>query len=574
MKSFRDLTAMSKLSLGFGLMGVLLVVVASLGLSSASSTNAAFDMAFHRDMQGTVLASRAELDAVIIARAYRQGMLVSDPQAKEESAREVERVERDGVEALESLSRSLALDENRQRVADALASLGEYAKLGHECIRLSASDPAKAMEVLKVSSPLGVKIRTELDAVLKAKEALAATSFEQSAAVYERSRNMALAVLLGALLVALGSVIVIGRAISRPLRAAVQVLDQVASGDLTAHLDVDSDDEVGRMGRSLNAAVTGIRSALDAVRIVANEVAAASTQLSSASEEISGGAQRQASSLEETAASLEEITSTVKQNAENARQAAQLASSSRDVAERGGRVVESAVHAMNEITGSSKRIADIITTIDEIAFQTNLLALNAAVEAARAGEQGRGFAVVATEVRSLAQRSGAAAKEIRGLISDSVAKVETGSKHVTESGRTLEEIVGSVKRVTDMISEIAAASREQNTGIEQVNQAVNQMDHVTQGNAAQTEEMSSTAEGLSAQARRLQELVARFRLDDGQGPAPSRPTETKRASPRKEPRKAPVGLSRARRLEALPLLPASTPPATSPAPGPNGFKEF
>jgi uncharacterized membrane-anchored protein YhcB (DUF1043 family) len=252
--------------------------------------------------------------------------------------------------------------------------------------------------------------------------------------------------------------------------------------------------------------------ALLEVSAIADSVASASQQLAAASEELSSGAQEQASSLEETASSLEEITGTIQQNADNAQQANQLAGNSRSVAEKGGEVVGRAVQGMSEINVASKKIADIITAIDEIAFQTNLLALNAAVEAARAGEQGRGFAVVAGEVRNLAQRSAAAAKEIKGLIQDSVAKVEAGTELVNQSGHTLAEIVTSVKRVTDIVSEIAAASREQASGIEQVNKAVTQMDQVTQGNASQTEELSGTAEGLAGQATQLQQLVAQFNL--------------------------------------------------------------
>jgi methyl-accepting chemotaxis protein len=262
--------------------------------------------------------------------------------------------------------------------------------------------------------------------------------------------------------------------------------------------------------------------------------------MTSASNEISKGAQHQASSLEETASSLEQITSTVKQNTDNAQQARQLANGSRDVAEKGGAVLTDAIKAMGEINQSSTKIADIITTIDEIAFQTNLLALNAAVEAARAGEQGRGFAVVAAEVRNLSQRSALAAKEIKSLIQDSVRKVENGTALVNQSGKTLEEIVGSVKRVTDIVAEIAAASKEQLTGIEQVNKAVAQMDRVTQNNASQTEEMAGTAESLLGHSSDLRDLVGKFRLEkqnagstnsssrrtDGMKPLKARPVET------------------------------------------------
>jgi methyl-accepting chemotaxis protein len=288
----------------------------------------------------------------------------------------------------------------------------------------------------------------------------------------------------------------------------------VAGRDFTQTLDIDSKDEVGQMSSALNEAVRGVQNALLEVRDVADAVATASRQLSTSAEEIASGAQEQASSLEETAANLEEITATVKHSAENAQQASQLGSGARDTAEKGGTVVGNAVEAMGEINKASKRIADIITTIDEIAFQTNLLALNAAVEAARAGEQGRGFAVVAAEVRNLAQRSATAAKEIKGLIQDSVRKVEGGSELVNHSGQRLEEIVASVKRVTDLVAEMASATREQSSGIDQVNKAVAQMDQVTQANSAQTEELSGTAESMSQQAEQLRRLVAQFKLGD------------------------------------------------------------
>jgi methyl-accepting chemotaxis protein len=231
---------------------------------------------------------------------------------------------------------------------------------------------------------------------------------------------------------------------------------------------------------------------------------------------------------------MEEITATVKQNADSARQANQLAAGSRESAEKGGQVVTSAIGAMSEINAASKKIADIITTIDEIAFQTNLLALNAAVEAARAGEQGRGFAVVATEVRNLAQRSATAAKEIKALIQDSVRKVENGSELVNRSGQTLDEIVTSVKRVTDIVAEIAAASKEQATGIDQVTKAMAQMDQVTQQNSSQTEELSSTAQSMSTHAEQLQALVARFKLgaDSGRTAPPARPAAPARSGKR------------------------------------------
>lgn len=300
----------------------------------------------------------------------------------------------------------------------------------------------------------------------------------------------------------------------RKVALVLDAVNAMAAGRFDIDVPNLGDDAVGQVAGALKAAVAAMKTALLEVRNVAGTVSTAAEQLNGVSREISSGAQSQASSLEETASSLEEITSTVKQNTDNAQQARQLANGSRDVAERGGTVVSEAVAAMEEINQSSKRIADIITTIDEIAFQTNLLALNAAVEAARAGEQGRGFAVVAAEVRNLAQRSASAAREIKGLIKDSVDKVQNGTNLVNKSGQTLSEIVTSVKRVTDIVAEIAAASKEQLVGIEQVNKAVAQMDRVTQANAAQTEEMSGTAGMLLSHAEQLSELVGTFQLDD------------------------------------------------------------
>jgi methyl-accepting chemotaxis protein len=332
------------------------------------------------------------------------------------------------------------------------------------------------------------------------------------------SARRSLAIILALVLLAVGAglatSLLIARGITRALGRAVEALEAVAAGDLTPRLDVRGGDELARMADSVNVALTTMRDVLGAVRLEAAQAATASRQLAAASEQVAEGAQGQAASLQETGASLEEITGTVRLTADNVAHADALSAASRRAAERGGSVVRDAVAAMTEINQSSKRIVDITTTIDEIAFQTNLLALNAAVEAARAGEQGRGFAVVATEVRSLAQRSATAAKEVKALIEDSVAKVEAGSALVNKSGITLTDIVSSVQQVTDIIGAIAAASKQQSVGIESVNRAVSEMDQVVQANAAQTEEMSSTAQALAAQAIRLEAQVARFTVAD------------------------------------------------------------
>ncbi|NUT59902.1 methyl-accepting chemotaxis protein [Herbaspirillum sp. C9C3] len=302
------------------------------------------------------------------------------------------------------------------------------------------------------------------------------------------------------------------RSIIKPLNEAVRVAENVAAGDLTTRIEPHSRDETGqlmaalrKMNDNLVDIVTGVRRSTDSIATASGEIASGNMDLSSRTEQ-------QAGSLEETASAMEEMTSTVRQNADNARQANQLAATASQVALQGGEIVGRVVTTMEEINQSSRKIVDIIGVIDGIAFQTNILALNAAVEAARAGEQGRGFAVVASEVRSLAQRSAAAAKEIKGLISDSVAKVEGGSLLVAEAGHTMEQVVSSVRSVTDIVGEISAASVEQSTGIEEINRAVGQMDQSTQQNAALVEQAAAAAGALQEQAATLASAISIFRL--------------------------------------------------------------
>jgi len=290
------------------------------------------------------------------------------------------------------------------------------------------------------------------------------------------------------------------------------VAQTVAAGDLTSRIDIRSVDETGLLLQALKHMNQNLFDIVAKVRAGTESIAAASGQIASGNLDLSARTEEQASSLEQTAASMEELTATVRQNADNARQAKQLAASASNVATAGGTVVAQVVDTMTSIRASSRRIVDIIGVIDGIAFQTNILALNAAVEAARAGEQGRGFAVVATEVRNLAQRSAAAAKEIKVLISTSVDQVEVGSQLVADAGNTMEQIVASVQRVTDIMQEISAASQEQSAGIEQINQAIIQMDQVTQQNAALVEEAAATSEALELQAGGLAGVVSTFKL--------------------------------------------------------------
>jgi methyl-accepting chemotaxis protein len=364
--------------------------------------------------------------------------------------------------------------------------------------------------------PAGDAYLAEIQKLLDIQRASIDATAVQINNIYESARNglITLGVIALAIGVAFAWWLTVG--ITRPLHRAVGFARTVASGDLTSRIEVDSTDETGQLLdalREMNNNILGIvqevRNGTDAIATGTSQIAAGNTDLSQRTEE-------QASSLQETASSMEELTSIVRQNADSAKQASSLAVNASDVATQGGEVVGQVVHTMDEINASSRKVVDIISVIEGIAFQTNILALNAAVEAARAGEQGRGFAVVAGEVRSLAQRSATAAKEIKSLIGDSADRVERGSQLVAQAGQTMEEIVSAVKRVTDIMGEISAASAEQSAGIEQVNQAVTQMDTVTQQNAALVEQASAAASAMEDQARRLAEATAVFKTQSGQ----------------------------------------------------------
>jgi len=309
------------------------------------------------------------------------------------------------------------------------------------------------------------------------------------------------------------------RSITRPLHTAVKVAENVAAGDLTTQIQVMSQDETGQLMQGLKNMNENLLKIVTEVRAGTNAITSASSEIAAGNLDLSSRTEQQASSLEETASAMEQTTATVKQNADNARQANLLAAQASRVAVQGGEVVGEVVNTMEGINTSSRKIVDIIAVIDGIAFQTNILALNAAVEAARAGEQGRGFAVVASEVRNLAQRSASAAKEIKVLIDDSVAKVDNGTQLVAKAGATMAEVVSSVKNVTDIVGEIAIASNEQSTGIEEINKAITQMDEVTQQNAALVQEASSAAYSLNEQAERLSQAISIFKVSAGSATA-------------------------------------------------------
>jgi methyl-accepting chemotaxis protein len=337
---------------------------------------------------------------------------------------------------------------------------------------------------------------------------------QASATSYRATQVEMLGVGLATLMLGILVAVLITRSITGPLKQAGDFADVIASGDLTGHIDVTTTDEAGRLMRSLMTMKTNLVNTVNAIKQSAETISIGSGEIATGNADLSARTESQAASLEETASSMEELTATVRQNAENARQASQMVLSATDVAQRGGQVVAQVVETMAAIQGSSREIVDIIGVIDGIAFQTNILALNAAVEAARAGEQGRGFAVVAAEVRQLAQRSATAAKEIKQLIGGSVEKVDAGSKLVDAAGKTMDEVVKSVRHVADIMAEITVASDEQSTGIEQVNLAIGQMDHVTQQNAALVEQAAAAAQSMQDQVGSLRNAVALFRLND------------------------------------------------------------
>ncbi len=403
-----------------------------------------------------------------------------------------------------------------------------------------------------------------------------AEQYEASQAAYQRNLVMAVAaIVIGIVLAAVSGVLLL-RAVMGPLNQALTLFHAMASGNLSNHIEQGRKDEMGEMMEGLGAMQERLANTVRSVREGSDAIATASSEIAAGNLDLSRRTEQQAASLEETASSLEELTSTVRQNSDNARQANTLASSASDIAVKGGELVTRVIDTMGSITESSDKIADIIGVIDGIAFQTNILALNAAVEAARAGEQGRGFAVVATEVRNLAQRSAAAAKDIKALITDSVEKVGSGSALVNEAGSTMEEIVTSVKRVTDIISEISSAGREQEIGIEQINTAVAEMDTVTQQNAALVEEAAAASQAMQEQAVKLAEMVAVFQVEGSAAVArrtpAARATATAAATP--APRKPALKLSP--RPAAKPAAkPAATPaPRKAPADNSQEWEEF
>ena len=406
--------------------------------------------------------------------------------------------------------------EESQALAELQGVFGKYMDARPKWFELQGSGKTDEAKVWRAATttPLGAATVKGFSEVINLSIKVSGQESLAARQVIHNQRNVIVVMLLLSLGVITGAAVWLVRSIKRSLHAASEVTLRVAQGDLSLHPQGECDDEVGRVMNNLGTMIASLRKLIGEVRSTADSINTASTEVAAGNLDLSARTEQTASNLQQTASSMEQLTGTVNQTAESARTANQLAGSATTVAQRGGAVVAQVVSTMDEISVASRKIADIIGTIDGIAFQTNILALNAAVEAARAGEQGRGFAVVASEVRSLAQRSAEAAREIKTLIGRSVEKVESGSRLVADAGSTMGEIVDSVKRVSDIIGEITAAASEQSNGIGLVNDAVVELDNATQKNAALVEQSAAAAESLKEQATRLNGLVGTFRLAD------------------------------------------------------------
>ena len=520
----------TRLGAGFSLTLALLVGVAFLGISGMSQSNDRLHHIVDVNVAKIDLLERMSTSVHIISRVSRTIALLSDEAEARNQFKKIE-VAREQYKANLELLEKMPLDDaGKAFVARIKEAQGKARPLNDQFLELAKTNKEAAVALLiKQAIPATASFQDTIQEYVDLQKKKNMSDKEDAGAA-NRSNMTYMLVLAGLALLSGGLIAWFStRSITRPLAQAVKVAQTVASGDLTSAIEVNSTDETGRLLQALKDMNDSLVKIVGQVRTGTDTIATASSQIASGNLDLSSRTEEQASSLEETASSMEELTSTVKQNADNARQANQLAIAASEVATQGGAVVSRVVETMGSINASSKKIVDIIGVIDGIAFQTNILALNAAVEAARAGEQGRGFAVVASEVRNLAQRSAAAAKEIKALIGDSVEKVDIGAKLVDQAGATMNAVVDSIKSVTDIMGEITAASQEQTSGIEQINQAISQMDEVTQQNASLVEEAAAAAASLQDQASSLAQVVAVFTI------AAAQTSDYGRVQPRRQP---------------------------------------
>ncbi|HVK94816.1 MAG TPA: methyl-accepting chemotaxis protein [Noviherbaspirillum sp.] len=565
---FTNIKVGTRLIIGFLLLSLLGAAMGAIGIRNMNVINDKATELYQMEVMGISYIKEANLNLIYIDRGISNLLLATTPEERNRFAADLEKARRELRNNADKARPLFYSEQGKRLFVDFDSKLSEYEALIPDLIKRAQNEQLQEnSEIVQYFfGTFGAKGKAIDDAITeltKQKEQDAKKTDDDTNQLYYTSRLVMGILVVGGALSGLALGLLITRSITRPLDQAVLVARTVAAGDLTSRIEVHSQDETGQllqalknMNDSLVNIVGEVRQGTDTIATASNQIAAGNLDLSSRTEE-------QASSLEETASSMEELTSTVKQNADNAQQANQLAVSASEVAGKGGMVVSQVVDTMMSINDSSKKIVDIIGVIDGIAFQTNILALNAAVEAARAGEQGRGFAVVASEVRNLAQRSAAAAKEIKTLIDNSVEKVDAGSKLVNQAGVTMGEIVESIKHVTDIMAEITAASYEQTSGIDQINQAVSQMDQVTQQNASLVEEAAAAAEAMQEQAANLAQVVSVFKLNGTQtaalAPAAKAPVArlVKTAAaplPRKAAPKVQVTAAKPKRLAA-----ASTP---------------
>ncbi len=514
MKWFLNLNAALKLILSSSIPLLITAIIGTNGLIRMSEMNRRLDVMYSRYFEGMVFTKSIEVAKMDAARSSRNAILKIGDEAA------IAKEEKDLMALLklirEDLSKTEALadlPQTKTQLAVIRTVLPEYEqKTEHVFAMARTGDTKAAKAALEANAPVIKKFNQAVRLAAESQKSAAAENMAENQRAYASARQTTLALLAGAIVLGVTLSLWIARIFAVPLRKTAAVLNEIAQGDFTQRLEMNSQDEMGRMAAALNRAVASVRQSLSEVADASRSVGTASQELAITTQKIAAGVQQQSASLDETSASLEELTATVQSNTENAHRASQIASACSQEAERENSRVSAAVTAMSEINDASHKIATIVTTIDEMAFRTNLLAVNAAVEAARAGEHGRGFAVVSSEIRSLAQSSAKSAREINVLVVDSFEKVENGSQLVNHSGATLRDTVGSIKHVSQVVNEIAVASREQLTGIQHVSTAMTQIDHAMQSNFAQTEELSKTAATLAEEASRLRQLVAGFAI--------------------------------------------------------------